>query len=124
MNSPMRPRTEEEALEQAERLLQRYFAAEVPHHWPAPPARKPEPRRAFVLRRSHLALAASFFFAVGCWWMCGLSSTTVPERHPGVEDGGPAKAARLSHPVLPPTAAAPPAPASAAPPAPSPRPDQ
>lgn len=84
MNSPLRIDSEPEHLAHADAVLQRYFADEVPVHWPPAPAVKPLPRRQFSLRRRHLALAASFLVAVGCWWFCGLGSGAVPENSPPI----------------------------------------
>jgi hypothetical protein len=89
MNSLPRINSEPENLAQADAVLHRYFTAEVPTHWPPAPAVKPMPRRQFALRRSHLALAASFLAAVGCWWCCGLGSGSSPELRPGVREGLP-----------------------------------
>lgn len=104
MNSPLRPDPDTTALAEADRLLQRYFLAEVPTLWPAPPRDevRPQPRaprRAFTMQRSHLALAASFLVAIGCWWCCGLSQSSPPERPLSIlgEQGERERAKRPGH---------------------------
>jgi hypothetical protein len=96
MNSQPHPPAVAEALAHADAVLHRYFTAEKPRHWPQPPQVTPVRRWKFSLSRRHLALAASVLFAFGCWWACGLSHGSVPERNLGIrgEGGSDEKASR------------------------------